>query len=73
MDVLTFLENWRFAVDLADATSTLSTGASLDYVVSMSMPYLGGLLWVFAGYQYVFLVAAGIALLNLFMSRRIET
>jgi hypothetical protein len=47
----------KIAVDPADVTPTLSTGTSLDHVVSMSMPYLGGLLWAFAGYQYVFLAA----------------
>lgn len=63
----------RIVVDPSDVTPTLSTGTSIDHVVSMSMPFLGGLLWAAAGYQYVFLVAAGIALLNLFLSRKIET
>ena len=58
--------------DPADVTPTLSTGTSIDHVVSMSVPFLGGLLWAAAGYQYVFIAAAAIALLNLFLSRKIE-
>ena len=58
--------------DPADVTPTLSTGTSIDHVVSMSVPFLGGLLWAAAGYQYVFIAAAAIALLNLFLSRNIE-
>jgi MFS family permease len=62
----------KIAVDPDDVTPTLSTGTSIDHVVSMSIPYFGGLLWVAAGYKYVFLAAAGIAILNLILSRKIE-
>jgi MFS family permease len=63
----------KIAIDPADVTPTLSTGTSIDHVVSMSMPYFGGLLWAFAGYKYVFIAAGVIALLNLILSRKIET
>ena len=62
----------KIASDPNDVTPTISTGTSLDHVVAMTIPYLGGLLWVAAGYQYVFLAAAVIALINLFLSRKIE-
>lgn len=62
----------KIAVDPADVMPTLSTGTSIDHVVSMSVPFSGGLLWAAFGYQYVFLAAAGIAVLNLILSRKLE-
>ena len=62
----------KISIDPSDVMPTLSTGTSLDHIVSMSVPFLGGLLWAAFGYQYVFLAAAGIAILNLFLSRKIE-
>ena len=62
----------KISIDPADVMPTLSTGTSVDHIVSMSVPFLGGLLWAAFGYQYVFLAAAGIAILNLFLSRKIE-
>ena len=62
----------KIAVDPADVMPTLSTGTSIDHVVSMSIPFLGGLLWAAFGYQYVFIAAAGIAVINLVLSRKLE-
>lgn len=55
-----------------DLTPTLSAGTSFDHVIAMSVPVLGGLLWAAMGYKYVFLVAAAIAILNLFLSLKIR-
>jgi MFS family permease len=63
----------KIAVDPDDVTPTLSAGTSIDHIVSMSIPVFGGMLWAAVGYKYVFIAAAGIALLNLFLSRKIET
>ena len=62
----------KIAKDPADVTPTISTGISIDHVVAMSIPYFGGLLWAAVGYQYVFMAAAVIALINLILSRKIE-
>ena len=62
----------KIAVDPADVMPTLSAGTSIDHVVSMSIPFLGGLLWAAFGYQYVFIAAAGIAVINLILSRKLE-
>ena len=62
----------KIAKDPDDVTPTISTGMSIDHVVAMSIPYFGGLLWAAAGYQYVFLAAAVIALINLILSRKLE-
>lgn len=57
----------RIAVDPNDLTPTLSLGVSIDHAVSMSLPALGGLLWMRYGYPYVFLVAAAISVVNIFV------
>ncbi|HCF49465.1 MAG TPA: MFS transporter [Syntrophomonas sp.] len=73
-----------FAVNMARATylnrivdtpddigPTLSMGVTLDHMVSMTVPIGGGLIWASFGYQWVFLAAAGIALLNLLLALNI--
>ncbi|MDP4094280.1 MAG: MFS transporter, partial [Bacillota bacterium] len=62
----------KIAVDPDDVIPTLSTGTSLDHVVAMSIPFLGGILWASMGYKYVFLAAAVIAIINLILSRKIK-
>lgn len=47
-----------------DVSPTLSLGVSLDHAVSMTVPMLGGLLWVRYGYPVVFVAAACLALVN---------
>ena len=48
-----------------DLTATLSLGVTIDHAVSMSIPTLGGLVWVIYGYQHVFVGAAVVAVLTL--------
>lgn len=63
----------KIAVHPEDVVPTLSAGTSFDHVISMTVPFLGGLLWTSFGYKYVFLIAALIALLNLILSNKIKT
>ena len=56
----------KIAENEQDIHASLSVGVSIDHAVSMSIPTLGGLVWVLYGFPYVFLGAAGIALCNLF-------
>ncbi|MGE5605487.1 MAG: MFS transporter [Bacteroidota bacterium] len=58
-------------VELSDLTPTLSMGISLDHLVAMSVPMLGGLLWEALGYESIFIAAAVIAILNLMIAGRI--
>lgn len=51
---------------------TLSLGISINHVVSMSVPALGGLLWIHYGHGSVFVATAGIALLMAVFSARIR-
>lgn len=55
----------RIAESPADVAPTISMGTTLDHAVSMSVPLLGGILWVNFGFQWVFIAAAVIALINM--------
>lgn len=56
----------------SDLTPTLSMGVTVDHVVSMTIPFFAGLLWQFMGFRYVFLVAALLALVNLWVATLIK-
>ena len=62
----------KIAISPEDVTPTLSAGTSFDHVIAMSIPFLGGILWATVGYKYVFIFAAFIACLNLFLSLKIK-
>ncbi len=55
----------KIAEQESDIHASLSVGVSIDHAVSMSIPALGGIVWVVSGYPWVFVGAAGIAALNL--------
>ncbi len=55
----------KIAVSPDDVTPTLSLGVSIDHVVSMTIPSLGGAVWMAWGYPWVFAGAAVLAALNL--------
>ncbi len=56
-----------------DLTPTLSMGVTVDHLASMTVPVFGGLIWMKFGYEYVFITAALIALINLFAAQKINT
>lgn len=62
----------KIAVSPDDVTPTLSAGTSFDHIVAMSIPFFGGLLWANMGYKYVFIAAAVIAVINLFLSMKMK-
>lgn len=53
-----------------DVTTTLSTGTSLDHMVSIVAAQFSGLLWMTAGPQYVFFFAASLSLGNVYVATR---
>ena len=63
----------RIAVAPEDVAPTLSLGISIDHVVSMFLPMLGGLAWRggAGGYKLVFLGGAVVAALNFLVARGI--
>ena len=59
------------AVDKSEISPTLSTGMSLDHVISIVGAFLGGLAWSTWGPQYVFFIAAGLSLGNVVIAARL--
>lgn len=62
----------KIAVTDSDVSPTLSLGISVDHLVSMIIPWFGGLLWDTVGYEWVFLCGAVIAGVNLILTRFIK-
>jgi predicted MFS family arabinose efflux permease len=62
----------KIAPDKRDIAPTVSMGLTLDHVVSMIIPFLGGFLWDASGYPAVFLAALAIGLGNLWLTLRLE-
>ncbi len=56
-----------------ELTSVLSTGISLDHVVSIIAAQISGFIWMNVGPQWVFFLAAFISLGNLFVAYKIKT
>ncbi len=51
----------------------MSLGISIDHVISMSLPWLGGWIWDTYGYTMVFTGAGFVAILMLIFSAMIKT
>ncbi len=62
----------KIAENQSDIHATLSLGVTIDHVVSMSIPTLGGFVWATSGYPYVFVGAAGIAVLSFIAASRVR-
>ena len=65
----------KIALTPEDVSPSLSLGISLDHVVTIFLPILGGLAWArggAGGYKYVFLGGAAVAFLNFISSRKIK-
>jgi predicted MFS family arabinose efflux permease len=56
----------------SDFTPTLSLGVSLDHMVAMTIPALGGILWEHFGYEVIFGLAAVLALFNLWVANKVK-
>ncbi len=55
-----------------DITTTLSTGISIDHVVSIIGATLGGLAWKAWGPQYVFFIVAALSVVNLIVAAKVK-
>lgn len=62
----------KIAVKPEHVAPSLSMGISINHIVSMSIPSLGGVIWMEYGHSWVFVAAAGIALLMLFFTRMVK-
>ena len=57
--------------DKSEISPTLSTGMSIDHVISIVCAILGGLAWSSLGPQYVFYTAAALSLINVLVAARL--
>ncbi len=55
-----------------DIQPALTTGVTIDHVFSISVALIGGVIWNTFGFQYVFLMGAGIAVINFFTAMRVR-
>jgi predicted MFS family arabinose efflux permease len=62
----------KIAVAPEDIAQTLTMGTTIDHFFSISIALVSGLIWMMLGYQYVFLLGAFIAAVNLFSAARIR-
>ncbi len=52
-------------------TPTLSAGVAMNHIASVTMPLVGGLIWIHWGYQWTFLVGALAAAVSIFVALRL--
>lgn len=62
----------KIADDPGDISATISLGITMDHLVSMTIPAIGGLIWAAFGYQAVFWSAFVIAFAVLFVTAQIR-
>ncbi|MBU0611771.1 MAG: MFS transporter [Armatimonadetes bacterium] len=62
----------KIAEKPTDVTASLSLGVTLDHAVSMSLPTLGGLIWIKYGHPWVFVGGGAIAVFMILFSSLIR-
>ncbi len=62
----------KIVVDAAHLQPALTASVTIDHFFSISVALLGGLVWNTFGFQYVFLLGAGIAVMNFFAAMRVR-
>jgi len=62
----------KIALDPADITPTISLGITIDHIVAMSLPVVSGIVWERYGHEYVFMMAAVIAVVGFFICLQIK-
>lgn len=56
-------------VDKSEMTQTLTTGVSLDHIVTIAFAPIAGYIWTNIGPQYIFFIAAGVSLINVYIAK----
>jgi len=62
----------KIAEHKSDIAPTISLGITMDHLVSMSIPALGGLLWAAYGYKSVFMAASLLSIAGLFTALKVS-
>ncbi len=55
----------------SEHTPTLSMGVAFNHVASVTMPFLGGILWATLGYRWAFLIGIPAAVASILLVRRL--
>jgi predicted MFS family arabinose efflux permease len=55
-----------------DIQPALTAGVTIDHIFSIAVALIGGAIWNAFGFQYVFLMGAGIAVINFFTAMRVR-
>jgi MFS family permease len=58
----------KIAHNKSDIPATISLGITMDHMISMTVPTLGGLLWAAHDYSWVFIAASFVSLAGLFVA-----
>ncbi len=62
----------KIALTPEDVQPALTFSVTIDHVFSIGVALIGGWIWTAFGYQYVFLIGVGIAIINFFAAARIK-
>jgi predicted MFS family arabinose efflux permease len=62
----------KIALDPADVQPALTASVTIDHFFSIAIALIGGAIWNTFGYQYVFLMGVGIAMINFFVAIRVR-
>ncbi|MBN2802000.1 MAG: MFS transporter, partial [Deltaproteobacteria bacterium] len=62
----------KIADNPKEITPTIALGVTIDHVVAMSLPVLSGYIWAQAGFRWVFILAATIAVVGFFICLQIK-
>ena len=63
----------KIALKPEHVAPSLSLGITINHAVSMSVPSLGGLIWIRYGHSWVFVGAAGVAVLMVIFTSMVRT
>jgi len=63
----------KIARQPADVQPALTASVTIDHVFSITVALLGGVIWNRFGFQYVFLLGVGIALINFVVALQVRT
>ena len=63
----------KTATDPTHIQPALTAAVTIDHVFSISTALVGGVIWSLFGYQYVFLMGVGIALISLLVALQVRT
>lgn len=62
----------KIAVDAKDITPTISLGLTLDHLVSIIAAFIGGIVWIKYGPQYIFYLVSFFSLVNLYVAYKVN-